>query len=122
MNYATKMQLFGDALGSHYRGRLLFSVEGLPDIYTKSVREAVTFKFPYRPIPNVPQKAYTLRSYIFEGFEIPGKDGSDVCVHILMGPYLLYSSKTKVKKGRCGWYEKLEDKRVVLPCGSESNL
>lgn len=98
------MQLYGDALGSHYRGRLLFNIEGLTDVYSKSLREPITFKFPYRPIPNVPQKAYIFRSYIFEGFEIPGKDDSEICVHIVMGPYLLYSSKAKLTKGRCGWY------------------
>jgi hypothetical protein len=41
-NYATKMQLYGEDLGSHYRGRLLFKVVG-----KKYVRSANAYHLSY---------------------------------------------------------------------------
>jgi len=35
-NYATKMQLYGDELGSHYRGRLLYKVIGKKYVKSKT--------------------------------------------------------------------------------------
>jgi hypothetical protein len=48
---------------------------------------------------------------------MPGKDNSELSLHVAMGPYLLSSSKVKMQKGMCNWYQKLEDKKVVFPCG-----
>ena len=36
-NYATKMQVYGDKIGSHYRGRLLFKITGKKDVFTKNM-------------------------------------------------------------------------------------
>ena len=35
-NYATKMQVYGEELGSHYRGRLLYKIVGKRYIATKT--------------------------------------------------------------------------------------
>lgn len=40
-------------------------------------------------------------------------------VHILMGPYLLYSKFVKIENGRALWYESLKDKKVVFPTDIE---
>ena len=36
VNYVTKMQIYGDDLGSHYRGRLLLKVIGKKYVHTKN--------------------------------------------------------------------------------------
>jgi hypothetical protein len=33
---ATKMQVYGDTIGSHYRGRLFYKITGKKDIYSKN--------------------------------------------------------------------------------------
>lgn len=35
--FATKMQIYGDKIGSHYRGRLLFKISGKKDTFTKNM-------------------------------------------------------------------------------------
>jgi hypothetical protein len=35
-NYATKMQIYGEDLGSHYRGRLLYKVIGKKYVHSKN--------------------------------------------------------------------------------------
>lgn len=68
LNYATKMQIDGSTIGSHYRGRLLFKAEGIMDMYSTTYKEKIMFKFPFKPVPNVPQRSYTLRASIIQGF------------------------------------------------------
>jgi hypothetical protein len=36
-NYASKMQIYGDKIGSHYRGRVLYKITGKKDISTKNM-------------------------------------------------------------------------------------
>jgi hypothetical protein len=35
--YATKMQVYGDRIGSHYRGRLLYKIVSRKDVFTKNM-------------------------------------------------------------------------------------
>lgn len=59
-NYASKMQLYGEDLGSHYRGRLLFKVIGKKYIRSSNGMTEIKFTFPYKPTPVVALKTYTL--------------------------------------------------------------
>jgi hypothetical protein len=34
---ATKMQVYGDTMGSHYRGKLFYKISGKKDIFTKNM-------------------------------------------------------------------------------------
>jgi hypothetical protein len=61
INYATKMQVYGQEIGSHYRGRLLFKVVGKKYVHSTNGANKLQFKFPVKPIPVVPLKTYTLR-------------------------------------------------------------
>lgn len=36
INFATKMQVYGEEIGSHYRGRIMFKVIGKKYVYTKT--------------------------------------------------------------------------------------
>jgi hypothetical protein len=36
VNYATKMQIYGEELGSHYRGRLLYKVVGKKYVHSRN--------------------------------------------------------------------------------------
>jgi len=65
---ATKMQVYGDTIGSHYRGRLFYKIIGKKDIYTKNMynfynfrKSKLKFKFPYQLAPVVPYKTYNLQ-------------------------------------------------------------
>lgn len=60
VNYATKMQVYGADLGSHYRGRLLFKVIGKKYVHGTNGTNKLQFKFPFKPTPVVPLKTYTL--------------------------------------------------------------
>lgn len=59
-NYASKMQIYGEELGSHYRGRLLFKVQGKKYVRSNSGMSEIKFAFPYKPTPVVALKTYTL--------------------------------------------------------------
>ena len=55
------MQYYGDVKGSTYRGRLLYRVTGVKDVFTKNIKSKMKFQFPYKPLPVVPMKSYVLR-------------------------------------------------------------
>lgn len=59
-NYASKMELYGEELGSHYRGRILFKVVGKKYVHSQNGMSEIKFKFPYKPTPVVALKTYTL--------------------------------------------------------------
>ena len=73
-NYASKMQLYGEELGSHYRGRLLFKIVGKKYIHSSNGMSEIKFKFPYKPTPVVALKTYTLSVELIEGFHLPEKN------------------------------------------------
>jgi len=55
------MQIYGQDIGSHYRGRLMFKITGHKDMLTTNKRSKINFQFPYKPTPVVPLKSYILR-------------------------------------------------------------
>lgn len=70
-NFASKMQIYGQDLGSHYRGRLLFKVTGKKYTHGRNSKTPITFHFPFKPTPVVPLKSYTLQVDAVEGFHLP---------------------------------------------------
>jgi len=68
------MNIYGDSLGSHYRGRLLYKGTSYYNKEPKSLAKKLKFEFPKNPYPSVPQKAYILRVDILEGHELPSTE------------------------------------------------
>lgn len=59
-------------------------------MFSTTYKEKIIFKFPFKPVPNVPQRSYTMRASIIQGSELPRSKGS---IQVAMGPYLLTSQK-----------------------------
>ena len=111
--HADLMSLFGEQLGSHYRGRVLYSIKTENQREPKTETKDLKFKFPENPQPQSEQKSYLLRVDIFEGHELPARDRA--IVHVIIGPYMLCSKPAQIVNGRANWYESLEDKKCLFP-------
>ena len=85
------MELYGEELGSHYRGRLLFKILGKKYVRSTTATTEIKFKFPYKPTPVVALKTYTLNVELIEGFQLPIRD--DVEIIVSMGQYLIRHDK-----------------------------
>ena len=100
--------------GTHYRGRLLLSVEGdIPDKDPKSEVKNLKYEFPTKPEPNPPQKRYTLRCDILEGVDLPKRESG--VVQICLGPYTLISESVEMEGHSVKWYQSLPDQFVTFP-------
>jgi hypothetical protein len=71
--YADLMTKFGDK-GSHYRGRILYSVMTMDHENPKSGTTDLKFSFPSNPAPSPKEKAYLLKIALYEGIELPDSD------------------------------------------------
>ena len=95
------MNMFGEKLGSHYRGRILYAIgtedEDDPSTFVKDLK----FKFPEFPIPTIPSKTYLLRVDLIDGIELPKR--SKAITHICMGPYTLTSKSVNIDNGKAIW-------------------
>ena len=114
---AELMTLYGDKLGSTYRGRILYSLTSFFVLEPKTETKSLNFKFPYEPMPSSPQRSYLLRVDAIEANELPQR--GQAIVHVAIGPYLIKSKPTSISDGRALWNEPLEEKRVTFPCNKE---
>jgi hypothetical protein len=64
---AEKMTLYGYEMGSHYRGRILYSIGSYNEKYAKTKVNDLEFSFPDNPAPISPQKTYLIRIDVLEG-------------------------------------------------------
>lgn len=110
---AELMTLFGQDLGSTYRGRIFYGLTSYNYGDPKSETKDLNFKFPLDPIPQSPQRTYLLRVDILEGHELPDKERA--IVHVAIGPYMIKTAPVKIEGGRALWYEALPDKKVLFP-------
>ena len=81
------MTLFGYDIGSHYRGRLLYSIGSYDQEGAKSSVTNLKFSFPENPEPTSQQKTYLLRIDVLEATELPQR--KNAIFHFQIGPYLL---------------------------------
>ena len=65
------MTLYGDTMGSHYRGRILLSLCRYDLRDSKTFVKPLQYNFPNNPIPVAEQKSYVLRIDLLEGHELP---------------------------------------------------
>lgn len=65
------MNLYGATMGSHYRGRILFTICRFDMRDAKTYKEDLKFKFPDNAMPNPEEKSYVLRVDLLEGHEFP---------------------------------------------------
>lgn len=114
---AELMTLYGETMGSTYRGRVLYGFTsgyvGEPKTETKPLK----FHFPEDPIPQSSQRTYLLRVDIWEGNELPER--KQAIIHVAIGPYIVKTKPITISNGRASWFESLEDKRVVFPCNKD---
>jgi hypothetical protein len=81
------MTLNGDK-GSHYRGRLLVSINTSDSDNPKTKIRDLKFDVTTNPSPNVKVKSYLLKIALYEGLEIPElKKYSDYQIIASCGPY-----------------------------------
>ena len=64
---ADAMRLYGYDIGSHYRGRLLYSIGSYNDKDPRTKITDLKFSFPDNPAPQSPQRTYLLRVDLYEG-------------------------------------------------------
>lgn len=79
------MAMYGDELGSHYRGRLLYKISSYSENKPKTYKKKLKFDTQKNPYPKCPSKTYILRVSILEGIEVPEREKA--CIHVGMGPY-----------------------------------
>jgi hypothetical protein len=65
------MTLYGDTLGSHYRGRILMQVSSYDERDSKTEKKNLHYKFPEKPEPVCEQRSYILRIDLIEAHELP---------------------------------------------------
>ncbi|KAL4431869.1 hypothetical protein ABPG74_012681 [Tetrahymena malaccensis] len=111
---ADLMNFYGQTMGSHYRGRLLYSCSSYNKKDPRTSTKQLQFSFPHNPIPQTKMRSYYLWIDILEGNEIPDKQG-DMIVHANIGPYLLYSQAKININGQVNWFESLEERKVIFP-------
>ena len=113
------MTLYGQKLGSHYRGRVMYGGTSMfgNEPFTKCI--PIEFQFPMNPIPQIGQKSYTLRVDLLEANELPIR--AKGIFHMSMGPYLLKSEMfNKLDGGRMVLFDQMGgDKKVMFPCEIE---
>lgn len=84
-SHADLMTLYGDAYGSHYRGRICYQIATYDEPDSRTFKKQLKYTFPHNPRPVCEQKSYVLRVDLIEGHEFPKRD--DVYIHVMMGPY-----------------------------------
>jgi hypothetical protein len=111
------MQVHGEEMGSHYRGRLLYKITGKKNIINKNSRRKISFKFPFKPTPVVPLKSYVVRVEVLDGFNLPQINGKNHCyIHCCIGQYMIVSKSFGETKGNSiTFLERLADKKVQFP-------
>lgn len=93
-NWANIMLDYGYDLGSHYRGRLFYSVKSADVTNPKSSVEDLKFEFPRNPEPNSDEKTYILRLQVYEAVMLPQRKR---CIfHFQIGPYLFKTEPVQV--------------------------
>jgi hypothetical protein len=65
------MNMYGEIMGSHYRGRILYRIGSEDEDDPKTMVSDLKFKFPEFPIPTIASKTYLLRIDVIEGIELP---------------------------------------------------
>jgi len=114
---AETMRLYGYDIGSHYMGRVLYSIGSYNEKDPKTKITNLNFKFPDNPEPVSAERTYILRVDLYEAQEVPDRE---MCIiSITCGPYLIKSVPKKIKNGRCRIYQRFEDKKLVLPANLE---
>jgi len=114
---AETMRLYGYDIGSHYMGRVLYSIGSYNEKDPSTKITNLNFSFPKNPEPVSSERTYVLRVDLYEAQEIPDRE---MCIiTICIGPYLIKSTPKKISHGRCFIYERFEDKRLVLPTNLE---
>ena len=101
--YADLMTLYGDTMGSHYRGRILMQVNSYDERDSKTYKKKLKYQFPQNPAPVCEEKSYILRVDLIEAHELPQRDKA--YIHVLMGPYLLCSEPVEIKDGTAFFYK-----------------
>lgn len=94
--WAQMMLEYGYELGSHYRGRLLYSVESHDEPNPKSSVESLKFEFPKNPEPVAEEKAYILRLAIYQAVMLPQRDRA--IFQFQFGPYFWKTEPVPVPK------------------------
>jgi hypothetical protein len=107
------MTLYGQDIGSHYMGRVLYSITSYDQEIPKTMVKELKFKFPDNPAPNSAQKSYLLRIDVLEAAELPIRDKA--IFHFQLGPYMLKTTPKPINNGRVLIYESIADKKVLLP-------
>ncbi|EGR29640.1 hypothetical protein IMG5_151880 [Ichthyophthirius multifiliis] len=113
--HADLMNFYGSTLGSHYRGRLLYSVTSYNKNNPKTILRNLNFSFPDNPIPQTTIRTYILWIDILEGNEIPEKKNNEFFIHVSMGPYMSYSNKSINYQGQVNWNQSLKERKVIFP-------
>jgi len=85
--YASLMNIYGDSLGSHYRGRFMYKISTGYERNPKTVVKRLTFSFPRSPYPQVEQVSYLLRVDVLEAHELSFK--KEALITVAIGPYIV---------------------------------
>lgn len=104
-------------MGSHYCGRLLYSVGSYNNKHPKTKTSKIEFHFPDKPIASSPNKSYILRVDLLEAIDTPPRD--NCIIYFTMGPYMIKSQMQQLQNGRALFYQSLPEKKMVLPVGAD---
>ncbi|CAI2384461.1 unnamed protein product [Moneuplotes crassus] len=100
--------------GTHYTGRVLYSLEYEARKDPKKSVEDIEFEIPDNPPPNPPERVYILRVDLFNGFELP-ESIRKASIHITCGPYKASSPVVKVKECCATWNHVFADMKITAP-------
>ena len=92
---ADMMNRYGESIGSHFRGRILYKPTSYFEREPKTEVKNLEFSFPNFPVPNSKQKTFCLRIDILEGHELPER--KKAIVHVSCGTYVIASNSVEVE-------------------------
>lgn len=64
------MKLYGYDIGSHYKGRLLYSIGSYNEREPRTKVTDLKFSFPDNPAPHSQERTYILRIDVYEGKQL----------------------------------------------------